>query len=318
MNKTNVLHALPAAVAPAAPPARRPAARPNAPLAVVAVVAVFAVFAPSLYRLLAFALGSELYSYILLIPFVSGYLAWRKRDALPTGTKPDLAVGTLLLVGGGLTLAADAWARASGVELAPEDLLAFTTTSFLLTAAGVAACFLGRAWLGALIFPIGFLVFMIPIPAGAMASIETFMQHGSAVVARALFSSFGTAVFYQDLNFQLPGINLRVAPECSGIRSTLALLIVGTVTGYFLLRSTSARLLLVALIVPLALLRNGLRIFTVGELCVRYGPQMIESYIHRHGGPLFFAASLVPFFLLVVLLQRREVAAATSIRIAAR
>jgi exosortase/archaeosortase family protein len=59
-------------------------------------------------------------------------------------------------------------------------------------------------------------------------------------------------------------------------------------------------------VLPLALLRNGFRIFVVGELCVNYGPQMIESYVHRHGGPFFFGLSLIPFFLLVIWLSRRE------------
>jgi exosortase/archaeosortase family protein len=53
-------------------------------------------------------------------------------------------------------------------------------------------------------------------------------------------------------------------------------------------------------------LRNGFRIFTIGELCVHIGPEMIDSPIHHKGGPLFFALSLIPFFILLTWLHRSE------------
>jgi exosortase/archaeosortase family protein len=59
-------------------------------------------------------------------------------------------------------------------------------------------------------------------------------------------------------------------------------------------------------VIPIALLRNGLRVFVIGQLCVRIGPEMIDSPIHRHGGPVFFAFSLIPFFALMFLLQKSE------------
>jgi len=59
-------------------------------------------------------------------------------------------------------------------------------------------------------------------------------------------------------------------------------------------------------VIPLALLRNGFRIFVIAELCVRMGPQMIDSPIHRRGGPVFFVLSLVPLFLLLLYLSKRE------------
>jgi exosortase/archaeosortase family protein len=64
--------------------------------------------------------------------------------------------------------------------------------------------------------------------------------------------------------------------------------------------------LLVIVVVPLAILRNGFRIFVVGELCVRISHDMINSPIHRHGGPIFFVLSLIPFFALLLLLRKSE------------
>ena len=65
------------------------------------------------------------------------------------------------------------------------------------------------------------------------------------------------------------------------------LFITSLVAGYFFLRSPGKRTALTLAVVPLALLRNGFRIFTIGQLCIHIGPEMINSPIHRRGGPCF-------------------------------
>ncbi len=67
-----------------------------------------------------------------------------------------------------------------------------------------------------------------------------------------------------------------------------------------------ARLVLVLFVFPLAIVRNSIRILTIGLLCVHIGPHMIDSYIHRSGGPIFFALSLIPLFLLLLWLRRLQ------------
>ena len=108
------------------------------------------------------------------------------------------------------------------------------------------------------------------------------------------------------LEFRLPDITLQVAPECSGIHSTWVLFITSLVAGQMILRRPWSRVLLCLVVLPLALLRNGFRVFVIGELCVHLGPRMIDSPIHHRGGPLFFALSLVPFFLWLYFLRQRE------------
>jgi len=63
---------------------------------------------------------------------------------------------------------------------------------------------------------------------------------------------------------------------------------------------------LVAAVIPLGILRNGLRIVFIGLLCVHGGPEMINSIFHRRGGPPFFVLSLIPLFFLLWWLRRGE------------
>jgi exosortase len=137
--------------------------------------------------------------------------------------------------------------------------------------------------------------------------VERGLQLGSAEAADLLLSLSGMPVLRNDVtSFVLPGFRMNVAPQCSGIRATLVLFILSFVAGYLLLRTTRSRLILVLAVVPLALLRNGLRIFTIGQLCVQISPDMAKSYIHTKGGPIFFALSLIPFFALLLFLWKRE------------
>ncbi len=56
----------------------------------------------------------------------------------------------------------------------------------------------------------------------------------------------------------------------------------------------------------LGIVRNAFRIFVLSELCVHVNPNFIDSPLHHRGGPIFFALSLVPFFLLVWIVKKLD------------
>jgi exosortase C (VPDSG-CTERM-specific) len=272
-----------------------------------AVGGLLIAFSWPLFRLVQFSMGSDLYSHILLVPGVSLYLVWLNRARISSaGSTPNRAVGLTLVAAGTAMLTGYLAAHFGGAALAREDSLALSTSAFVLLLAGVIGLLLGRESLRVIAFPLAFLAFMVPFPRIVLEGIETFLQHGSASVAAVFYSLSGTPFFRSELIFQLPGITLQVAPECSGMHSTLALFITSLVGGYFFLRSILSRTVLTLAVIPLALVRNGFRVFVIGELCVRISPDMIHSFIHRQGGPIFFALSLIPFGLLLIALVRFE------------
>ena len=158
----------------------------------------------------------------------------------------------------------------------------------------------------ALSFPFCFLLFLVPLPQWVADRLESASQVASAGAAQFMFNLSGLPILRDGMVFQLPGIIIRVAQECSGIRSSLVLFITSLVASYLLLRSRWRRAVLVAFVIPLGILRNGFRIAVIGWLCATYGPQMIDSKIHHQGGPVFFAVSLVPLLGLAWLLRRGE------------
>ena len=254
-----------------------------------------------------YAAGTDLHSHILLIPLVSAYLIYIRRRRLPMKYVSSPAWAGLLL-GAGLT----ALLASQGVinlSLSRNDSLSAIALSFVCLLAAGAFLLLGREWMAAAAFPFAFLIFMIPLPDAIVYGLETASKLASAEAAAVLFSITGTPALRDGAIFQLPGIAIEVAQECSGIRSSWVLFITSVLASYLFLQTPWRRGLLVALVFPLAILRNGLRIFVIGWLCVEIGPHMIHSVIHKQGGPLFFALSLVPFLLLLWWLRRGEMAA---------
>lgn len=272
----------------------------------ICLALLLGLFGTRLYDLGQFAIGSSLYSYIVLIPFVSAYLISLKRRAVSLDGKSDWRGGTLFLALGILLLAMDYFQRSREVALAPADSLALSLGSFLAFLVGSLFVFFGASFVKTNAFALAFLVFIIPFPSPVEHGIEVFFQKASAEMAALLLTWSNVPMLREGVIFRLPGIVIEVAEECSGIRSSLVLFLVSLVGGAVLLRTLKFRVILAAAVIPLAIIRNGIRILTISLLCVHVSPEMIDSPIHHRGGPIFFALSLVPFFGLLVLFRKWE------------
>lgn len=266
---------------------------------------VFCFIGP-LSRLVQYSFSSELYSYIILVPLISTYLIWQKRKSPVAPSSPNRRLAVSIFTLGVITIATYWSARSLGVSLETEDSLALTTLSFVLMFLGICAWFIGTRMLNADCFALCFLLFMVPLPVVVRSWMEGSLQRFSALAALGMFKLAGTPVFFSSPSLQLPDITLQIAPECSGIHSSVALFITSLVAGHIFLRSNWKRSALALVVLPLGVLRNGFRVFTIGELCVHIGPEMIDSYVHHRGGPIFFVISLVPFLIFLFLLIKSD------------
>jgi len=266
-------------------------------------VVVTLVFAQPLTRLMLHAAQSELLSYIPLVPFVAVYLLYIRRRTLLAVYRSSIG-GTVIL--GGIGLAALGAGIGWRESLSINDGLALMTLAYVSFVAAGGFLFLGSKWMAAAAFPVAFLIFMVPLPDGVVNRLETASVLASADVTAWFFKLTGTPLLRDGTIIGLPGIVLQIAQECSGIHSSWVLFITSLVASYLFLESPWRRIVLVAFVIPLAIVRNGFRILVIGLLCVHVGPHMIDSFIHRRGGPIFFVLSLVPLMLLMAWLRRSE------------
>jgi len=266
------------------------------------LVILCGAFALPLREFVTYAGHSEVHSYVLLIPFVTAYLIYIRWKQLSRELSSAWGSALLLAIAGAGALLANYHFAVIG----QNDYMTLIALSFVCFVIAGTFLFLGSRWAHSAMFPLFFLALMIPLPEAAVDFLENASKEASAEVANWLFLISGTPALRTGTVFQLPGFTIMVAKECSGIRSSLVLLITSLLAANMFLRTTWRRALLVGVVIPLGLLRNGFRVLVISLLCVHIGPEMINSVIHRRGGPVFFVASLIPLFVVLWWLRRGE------------
>ena len=280
---------------------------PARPIAYAGFALILALaFIRPIMDLISYAAQRDFYSYILLIPFISAYLTFIQRRRLPRSYVTSAGRALIPLSCGLLSLMLAWISMKGGPAVSRNDYLSLMAFSFICLFITGGFLFLGRAWMAAASFPMAFLLFIVPLPDRALTFLETASQMASTEAAAILFSITGIPMLRDGSVFQLPGIAIQVARECSGIRSSWVLFITTLAASYLFLKSPCRRAILIAFVIPLAIVRNGFRIWVIGVLCVEIGPHMIDSAIHHQGGPIFFALSLIPLFVLLWWLRRGE------------
>jgi exosortase C (VPDSG-CTERM-specific) len=276
--------------------------------ALAALGIVCLAFIPVFQVWFRIAMGSDLHSHVILIPLVCAYLLMTDRKDIARDSKLSRIAGMGVISLSGVILG---WTLVSNPPWSIVDLTALRILTFVGFVWGIGFLFAGSRWMRSAIFPMGFLLFMIPLPDLAVQQLEELLMVMSARLAETIFSIGSVPVFRNGQVLELPGVVLKVAQECSGIRSTWVLFITSVLAAYLFLPTIPRRIALVAAVLPLGVLRNAVRIYVIGWLCVHVGPEMIDSWIHRKGGPVFFAVSLVPLFLMAWWLRRRKPADST-------
>lgn len=267
------------------------------------ILALLAVcFAKPLLDLGRLAWAEDFHSHLPLIPVISAYLIWTRKAFLPPAARGSFAI---VLVGAGLAAAF----LVAPVVLAfqePVAILSLRILSLVVFAVTAVTYLLGPAFARSIAFPLAFLIFTVPMPAGIRDPLEIASQHASAEVYSWMMDLTRSTYYREGLHFALPGLRIQVAQECSGIRSSFVLFIVSLLAGYLFLSSPYRRLAFAFFVFPLGLARNAFRIFTLTTLTVHWDPNVINGPLHHKGGPVFFALSLIPFALVLMWLSKSE------------
>jgi exosortase len=197
------------------------------------------------------------------------------------------------------------WGRAQGVDetsrLSPPIFAAV-----LLWLAAFLFCYGMRSFKSAL-FALCCLFLAIPAPPAWMDRATIALQHGSADVSEAMFRLFGIPVFRQGMTFSLPGLDVEVAPQCSGIRGCLVFMIAGILMSRVFLHSAWRRVVLVTMIVPIAIVKNAVRIVVISTLSAYVNRAFLFGSLHHYGGLAFLFVGVGIFLPLLFALRRSEV-----------
>ena len=216
----------------------------------------------------------------LLLAPVAVWLAWR------SGIAPDATPNRL--VGLAVLLVAVLVRCASG--LAAE--LFTMRGSMVLALAGLTAYQFGvrqvvRWWL-----PFALVCLSIPLPELITQALALPLQFKASQMGAALLEMRNVPVHLAGNVIQLPGRELFVTEACSGLRSLTALISMAVLMGALLLRTPVARIVLLLMAIPVAVLINGVRVFLTGFLVFYVSPSLGDGFMHMTEGWLLFLVSL--------------------------
>jgi exosortase len=227
----------------------------------------------------------ENYSHGFLIPFISAYAIWRNRDRIiSTPVAPRIFLGGALMLMAVLML----FAGVVGAELYLARL------SLVLSLAALALYFLGLKWLKLLVFPIGLLLFALPIPSIVFNQIAFPLQLIASDYATRAIRLFGIPALREGNVIELAQMKLQVVEACSGIRSLVTLATLAVVYGYFTEKRLWRRIALFVAVIPIAIIANAARVAGTGLMAHHWGIQAAEGFLHGFSGWLvFFVAVLL-------------------------
>jgi exosortase len=226
------------------------------------------------------------FSHGFLVPIFSAFVVWQDRKQLAALPKKPSWFGLAVIAGALVVLIVGVL----GAELF------LSRSSLVLLLAGLVICFLGWGHFRAILFPLAFLFFMIPIPVIVFNQIAFPLQLLAARLASSLLDLFGVPVLREGNIIQLPTMALEVAQACSGIRSLMSLGALAVIYGYFLETRNLHRVLLTLAAIPIAIVANGLRVMGTGLLGYYWDPDKAEGFFHTFSGWVIFLISLALLF----------------------
>lgn len=239
------------------------------------------------------------YSHGFIVVPLAGYLAWRRarNSGNAGGVEPNLlgSGGLALLV---VSLLAYLWFLTRGTYY----LAALAMIGLI---GGLVWTFGGARLARQLAFPIAFLLLMVPLPFVEKATLPLARLTGAS--SGAIAQALGLDVIIAGSELTLPNANLVIGAQCSGISSIVSLVGMALLLAYALQGPAWARVLLVLLAIPLAMLGNIVRVASLILVAHYSGADAAFNFYHNGSGPVVFAILILLMFPLTRLLGCRTV-----------
>lgn len=224
----------------------------------------------------------EEYSHGYLIPLVSAYLIWQRRDFLKTLEFKSswVPIGLVLF---GLLISV------IGEISALYILIHFSVVLIILA---MAWSLMGWKAFKYVLFPLGLLIFAVPLPYFLEATLTADLQLISSKLGVAFIRLFGIPVLAEGNVIDLGVYKLQVVEACSGLRYMYPLMGVGFIVAYMYQVEMWKRILVFVSTIPITIMMNSLRIGIIGILVENWGIEMAEGFLHYFEGWIIFIACL--------------------------
>jgi exosortase len=244
------------------------------------------------------------YSHGFLIPLVSAFLIWGRREPLRS-VPPELSRLGLWIVIASLLLHVVGtlvhFYFVSGLSLL---LFVFSATLFLF----------GWGVTRLLLFPLLYLAFMVPLPLPTISAILYPMKILVVKAASRIIGLMGVPIHVEGFNVSLPNGTLVVGNPCSGLRSLIAFLAMGALIAHTSASSRRNWLLVFLMSAPIAIFSNITRTVSLIMVANKWGTKAAspEHWFHDTSGLAVFALGLVLLLFVTKVLKWKSSETASS------
>jgi len=227
------------------------------------------------------------YGHGLFIIPMAIVLAWRRRGQLRGIPARPSATGLLVIAAGGALYL---------VGILSAEL--FTSRlSFVVTLIGIVLVTQGTGRTRALLFPLLFLLFMIPVPYILYYKLTFPLQLKSSEFTEVILSIIGLPAVRSGNIIDLEGYTLEVVTACSGLRSIMTLGALAVFTADFLDMRAAAKVLFALLAVPVALVSNTFRLVSTAVISAFSDEKAADHFLHEFSGVVVFISGAVLLFI---------------------
>ena len=233
------------------------------------------------------------YSHGILVPFVTLYLIWQKRSQL-NKILPKRAPGSLILFGFGIAL------------YLISSMLRFyfsSAISMLIVLIALILYFYGTKTLRIIAFPIFFLIFMVPLPLYVIVNISFKMKLFAATIATHLLNILGLYAVRDGSVIKLHSTFVIVDDVCSGLRSLISLMALGSIFAYLLKGPMYKRVILFLMTIPIAIITNVCRVVFISTFSEIWGVHSTKGLVHDLTGFLVFVLAFIMLYFIGRLLE---------------
>ena len=218
------------------------------------------------------------YSHGFLVPLFSAYLVYQRRASiLATEFRPSwwglapILIGIVSLVLG---------------QVGAEAFV--SRASLIIILAGLTWFHAGWPMLRAVMFPLAFLLFMVPLPAVLFYAVAFPLQGLAAQNAAWILDHMGVPVLIDGNVIHLSHISLGVTEACSGIRSLISLLALALAWAALALPGTVTMAIFAIVTIPITIVANAGRVVVTGLIGQWFGRQYAEGFFHMASGWIIF------------------------------
>ncbi|MBF0217290.1 MAG: exosortase/archaeosortase family protein [Candidatus Omnitrophica bacterium] len=226
------------------------------------------------------------YSHGFLVPVISLFIAWTRRGSLKDA-KMDTGINGLVIAGVFLL-----------INIASASLRIYFISGFTLVFVlyGLVLHFFGRVVVKNMLFPIFFLLAMVPLPLVLIGNLTVALKLFVADSSVFVLNLIGFPSVRDGSMIRMPGSFILVAAPCSGLRSLIALLTLGVVFAYAAKISLFRKSLLCLSAIPIALASNLARITVLAIVNDLYGQKVAMGFFHDFSGLMVFVLAFVGLF----------------------